>query len=239
MIINAPRYAGLGLLDSLEVWWPKDATSGTRVNAHTTGSSLDLADNNSVGFTAGVQSNAANYARNSNHYLSIAAAIPSNLQFVDEDFTFAGVFRLLDIGTVHWIMAHNTTSGAANYAYLLNIQTNGDMHFGVSDGTSFGTAIKTSLSAATQYTFFAEHDSVNNEVRLTLNNGTPAITSWSTGCNANAGGFYFGKAAHVVGSTVEGMNGWQDEMGCWRGLLNTDQKTFLHNGGAWRSYGEL
>ena len=74
---TAQRYQGAGkwpssisLLTNLVAWWTLDETSGTRADSHT--NSLDLTDNNTVGYEAGKKSNGASFASANSEYLSRA-----------------------------------------------------------------------------------------------------------------------------------------------------------------------
>jgi len=79
------------LLSGLLAWWSMDETSGTRVDSH---GSYDLADENGVGYAAGVTGNAADFNPAASQWLKATSA---DLKILQGDFTIAGWIYLRSV----------------------------------------------------------------------------------------------------------------------------------------------
>ena len=84
----------------------------------------------------------------------------------------------------------------------------------------------------TWYHFVCWYDSVNNQLGLVINNGTPFITAQTTGVNAQMNATF--RIGHSGWSNAWG--GLVDELGFWKRVLTPEERTAIYNGGAGLSY---
>lgn len=95
-----------------------------------------------------------------------------------------------------------------------------------------------SPSVGTFYYIIAEHDSVNNKVRIKVNNGAydeanttdvPAVTS----CDIRVGAFFMGDDPHP---TDKYWDGSIEHLSVWKRLLSSTERTTLYNAGTPLTY---
>lgn len=96
--------------------------------------------------------------------------------------------------------------------------------------TTFG-----SLSAGSEYLIIAEHDVTNNKARIGVNGGTMDEVATSGAPHDGSAKFRFG-ARGAPGSEVNFLDGLVDEVGLWKRLLASDEKTELYNSGSGITY---
>lgn len=206
---------------------------------------LTLTNNNSATFTSGKLNNAATLVRSSSQYLSRA----NNALFTFGDVNF---------WVAAWIKANSWTSTASNFngvaakwessgnqrAWALE-HDGGDSRlrfFVSSNGTnSFGTTSQaavwgSALSTGVWYWVLGEHDADANEIRFRVDNGTAATTSWSAGV--------FGTSTAPLeigrfGGSVGHFDGQIDQVLIGTGVLTSDQRATIYNGGNGRLYSEF
>jgi len=105
-------------LSGLVSWWSLDETSGTRYDGY---GNFDLTDNNTVGYAAGLQGNAASFVRANSEYLSVASDAALNLG--SGAFWMGVCFKRTGTGSYDVLMAKRGNEGGNEY-YLS--ATNGD-----------------------------------------------------------------------------------------------------------------
>jgi hypothetical protein len=216
------------LNNGLIAYWKMDETSGIRVDSG--GNGLNLTDINSVGFTTGIITNAADFVPASTQYLNHAD--DPLLSPGDTDFTFA-VWVYPDFtGTAKTIFGKASASNAEYY--LRHDGASNSPEFGVSgNGTTYTTVIGSlnSLSPANAWYFIVvTHDATANTITVQVNNG-------STESSGHTTGVFNGTAAFEVGKNTLSpyWDGRIDEFGYWSRILTTDEKTYLYNSGAART----
>lgn len=220
-----PVNPGIG---NLMAWWKLDELSGTRYDAHSTN---HLTDNNTVGNTAGKQTNAASFIANNSEYLSIADN--ANLSAGDIDFSIAAWVNFSSAsGRQHLIEKGAEGSGQDEYRlwkYTDNLFTFNTPSCQVS-ATNFGA-----VSSGVWYYVVAWHDSVNNIIGISVN-GTVNTAACSTGSRD-------GTAALIIGSRgfadTYFFNGAMDEMLFYKRVLTADERAWLYNSGSGRTYCDL
>lgn len=219
----------MALTTSLISFWELGEASGTtRNDSHGTN---HLSDHNGVVLNSG----AAVFTASSEQYLDHVDN--TGLSVSDIDFTLAG-----------WVLFTGSTAGSAyilgqwddgtNRSSILNLDT-GVIYYNISDnGTTNNYATGPAVSVDTWYFFVCGHDAGNNQIFLQINNGTNNTTSWTTGAFDSGAPFAFG-AGFAAGVPYKFFNGRLDQVGFWKRMLTTDERTWLYNAGAGRSYAEI
>ena len=218
------------LLVNLAAHWKMNETSGTRVDSHT--NSLDLTDNNTVGFTTGKIGNAADFEYGNSEYLSLAdnALVSPG----DAAWTMAAWVKLESKPANATILGRWTGSGD-NREYIL-FYRNGSVRFvfAVSDdGTGTAAEVEAdelgAVSLATLYLVVAWHDPNSNTVNIQVNDG--AIDS-----TAHTGGIAEKTSIFTVGATSITWDGEIDSLSLWDAVLTPADKTALYNSGSGLDY---
>ena len=221
---------GCTLVTSLTAHWDLDEASGTRVDAK---GANDLTDNNTVTQATGIVSNAAQFTSATTEYLSLAdnAALSTG----DIDYTFAAWVYLDTIaGDTGIVNKHNTLN---QKEYMMTTTTTQFRWFVSNDGTAESNVLASTfgnLSTATWYFVVVYHDSVNNLIGISVNNGAFDTTAHSTGSFDSTSPFELGRRDDA-GATVY-LNGRMDETGFWKKMLTSQELTDLYNGGSGNTY---
>lgn len=218
------------LLTNLISYWSLEEASGTRNDAHGTN---HLTDNNSVTQTTGKVGNAAQFVRANSESLSRTSN--ASLQAGDIDLTMACWVYLASNSEFQGIAGKWAVS--PNKEYMLNY-TGLVYQFGVSsdgaaqttrDATSFGKPL-----TETWHYVVAWHDATENTINIQVDNGAIDSTSYSSGITTTATTFYLGQLA--LGYHFGGLI---DEVGLWKRVLTSDERTWLYNSGNGRSYADI
>lgn len=209
--------------DLISYWSLSDAN-----DAH---GSNHLTNNNSVPFVAGKVGNAADFEASSSH--SLTRADNAGLSTGDIDFTIACWVNLESTGGNRSIFQKADSNGL-EYDLMTN---GGTFQFRVSSGTGFAnlTLVAGPNNGATTSTWFflvAEHDSVNDLIKLSIDGGaftTAAYSSGSydSGAPVNLGGYV------AFGEYTDGL---VDEAAFWKRCLSDAEVDELYNAGAGRDY---
>lgn len=213
----------MALTDSLVAYWSlSDLTDSHGSNT--------LTNNNTATFTTGKVGNAANFARASSQYLSIADN--AALSMGDIDFTIACWVQIGVSQTNSAIAGKWGTVGEYLLLYVSN-----RFYFSVRNLANSATANAAANtlgapSTSTWYYIVAQHDSVNNLVKIKVNNG-----AWDS--VAHSGGVRDGIESFAIGAyhTPSGFwDGLVDELAIWKRCLSDAEITDLYNGGSGRDY---
>lgn len=223
------KYINDSLLTGLISYWKLNEASGTRADS---AGDNDLTDNNTVTRVLGKQSGAAQFVSANSESLSISSN-PS-LQVGDIDFTLA-CWVYLTTKTLSQSFPTKVDSGSNSREYWVEYDSASDrIRFRVSsDGTSGNTTtvVANNLGApstGTWYFVVAWHDASSDTINIQVNNGTTDSTAHSTGVYAGTADFRIG----AFGNTPsQFLNGYADEVGFWKRLLTTEEKTRLYNSG--------
>lgn len=221
------KYINDSLLTGLISYWKLNEASGTRADS---AGSNDLTDNNTVTRVLGKQSGAAQFVLANSEYLSVASN--SSLQVGDEPFCVCGWVYLTTNATTQSLFAKYNTS--SNRQFLVDYVT-GTNRFRLvvsQDGSATVTQVFANNfgapSTGTWYFVCAWHDSVGDTVNIQVNNGTADSAAFAGGV------FPTGNGDFTIGSNSGGgsyLNGYADEVGFWKRLLTTEEKTRLYNSG--------
>lgn len=216
------------LATNLIAYWKLNETSGSRADYK---GGNTLSDNNTVTSNPGKQDVAAQFANASSEYLSIAdnAALSTG----NISFTLAGWFFLDSEYSNFALAGKHETLG--EYEYLLYYDGADRFRFAVSStGTSTVEVIASNHGAVAtnSWTFIAAwHDSVNDRICISVSNGT-------ANCLVHSDGVRNGTSPFQVGRYAGGnyFAGRADELGFWKKVLTSQERTDLYNSGAGNTY---
>jgi len=232
------------LTTGLNGYWKMDETSAgsspvTRADSF---SSDDLTDNGNTSSTTGKINNAASF-NGSSTYLSHADNATLETGAVSFSLnTWVNATSLPGSGSSTIIASKYTDATHREYLLILN-NTAGTVRFCFQIYNSGGTLIGTQCantfgtpSISTWYNVVAWYDNAGATVNMEVNNGavdSSAVTAGQTP-GATTGVFNIGA---VNGSQI--FNGAIDEVGFWKKVLSTQERTDLYNAGAGDAYGTI
>lgn len=223
------------ITDNLISFWELEETSGTRNDAHGTN---HLTDVNTVTSATGKVGTAAQFTRANNEELNRASN--ASLQTGDIDF-LVGCWVYLDAKPGYLSFMSKVVNSTGAFEYELGYDFDTDRYsFAVSaagagwpsarvDATSFG-----SPATGAWHFVLAWHDSVANTINIQVNDGTVNSTAHSGGVASTSSPFAMGTWA---GFSYH--DGRLDQAGFWKRVLTADDRTWLYNAGAGRSYADL
>lgn len=218
----------MALADNLVSYWQMGNANDSHGTNH-------LTNNNSVSFTTGKVGNAGDFENGSNHYLSIASN--NSLRTGDIDFTLTCWVRMESKSQAGGIVGKGAAIGTTTLEYLVEyVLTSDCFRFLISDGSSLVVREATTLgspSTATWYFIVSWHDSVNNTLNIQVNDGNVDSTAHSTGVALDTEPFEIGRAS---ATSVRDFDGLIDEVGFWKRVLTSDERTDLYNSGNGRNY---
>lgn len=222
----------MSLLTSLISYWQLDEASGSRADSH--GSST-LTDNNTVASATGILNSAADFESGNSEWLS--AADSTDLSTGDIDFTIAcwvNVESFAASTADRTVLAKDDAAGNREYR-LWFIGTDGIPHWlvmnngGANASADWGSA----LSTGTWYHLVVWHDAAANEIGLVVNAGTPVTAAFANGPADSTAEFVIGRLNEGAGRYFDGLI---DEVGFWKRVLTSGERTSLYNGGAGLAY---
>jgi hypothetical protein len=223
------------LLTGLESYWTLDEASGTRADSH---GSNDLTDTNGVGSDTGKIDDAALFVlAETTKTLSCADNASLSLG-ADSDFTICAWVRRDESVVFPFPIVAKTDSifvapGNGN-EYTLWIENNLAFYFqfAVGNGSSSATVNATSFGAVGTGTWnfvVCWHDSAANKIYIQVNNGTADEAAWSGG--TQDGSNALGIGVQSPSSPGSRFGGAIDEVGFWKRVLTSDERTELYNAG--------
>jgi hypothetical protein len=217
------------LNDGLVAYWKLDEASGTRVDSGPNGQ--NLTDNNTVTSDTGKISNAGLFVSANSEYLSRTDS--TELSTGNIDFSFSCWFYQDAAVANSAILTKGSAYSNANLEYALWLGSGGATPaFSISDGTTTTTISSgVALTASTWYHIVVSYDAAANQMAITINAGTPATTAQSTGPQDTTGAFGIGRRNN--GAYISGR---VDEVGFWKRVLTSDERTELYNAGAGKTY---
>jgi len=212
------------LLTGLVAYWALEEASGsTRLDAtgrrnhlSPTGVALAVAGRIGQGLYCG-----------SGSYVSRAST--PDLQGGDSAFTVAGWFYPLSLSDVRPLLG-KWGGTACEYFLILNA---GTWQWYVSSTGSDSVHVDGgSATLEAWHCVVAWHDPVTDVIGLQVNNGTPLTTSHSLGVYAGAASFALGHNPN----NIDPADAVPDEIGVWRRLLTSAERSLLFNSGAGRTH---
>jgi hypothetical protein len=219
----------VALTDSLIAYWSLDEASGNALDSH---GSNDLTDNNTVGSATGKVGNARDFEQGNEENFS--RADNTDLSTGDIDFTFnvwvkleskAGgniVVAKWDAGQFEFELFYAIADD--NWRWLLSFDGSNQKIIESANNSAPATGVWQMLTVW--------HDSVNNVGGIAINAGTPVTSSHTTGVRDGTSAFRVGM---LTGSS-NAFDGLIDELGFWKRVLTSAERTELYNNGSGRDY---
>jgi len=231
----------VALSDNLISYWKLDEASGNALDAHSTN---ELTDQNTVGSATGKINNARDFENGANEYFSRASN--AALQTGNIDFTFTGWINVESFPAVaSFITAKreflggggDLNSNVEHNVALVTSAGNTFLAFGTGNGVGLFDAITsiTALSLGTWYFFCAWHDATLGKIYIQVNAGTPDEFTRLTVPATTAYDFQINMRNDGGGGNF-GYDGLIDEVGFWKRVLTSDERTDLYNAGNGRDY---
>jgi Concanavalin A-like lectin/glucanases superfamily len=214
----------MAITDNLIGYWRLDEASGSRADSSGTGNTL-TEFGGTINSTAG---KIVNCPDTLGYNKRLERATNTSLQMGDVDFTIAGWFYITEFTASRDLL--RLDNGAA-WDYDIYFSTpNGNKFTFYTERVSGGyKEVSSSISpvANTWYFVVAIHDSVNDTMSISVNNGTPVtITGVTGGTKVTTG------ATFRVGSDIAKI----DECGIWKRVLSASEITQIYNSGDGLSY---
>jgi hypothetical protein len=222
----------MSLLTSLVSHWALTEASGTRADSHGTN---DLADNSTVASGSGFGGNVADFELNFAEFLDHADN--ADLSTGDIDFTLAAWVNLESKDAFADQVIIGKASAVPVQEYMLRYDGGQDRFRWIvldsSNSVGSVTFSATTPSTGTWYLVVAWHDAAANQIGISVNAGTAATTSWTTGVRDGAGEFALGREG---GRNTDYFDGLMWGASLWKRVLTSQERTDLYNGGAGLPY---
>lgn len=153
------------------------------------------------------------------------------------DFTFACWIQLESKGADRDVIAKVSAAGLIEYQLRFQASSDRLQWRVTSDGTNNFTSLNADVlgapSTATWYFVVVWHDSVSNVIGISVDAGASNTAPYSAGV-------FDGTASFVIGRegdrNTDYWDGLVDEVGFWKRVLTSDERTELYNAGAGRDY---
>ncbi|MDP3722930.1 MAG: LamG-like jellyroll fold domain-containing protein [Candidatus Omnitrophota bacterium] len=222
------------LTDGLIAYWKFEESGGARDDQK---GPNDLADHNTVTQAAGKKGNAALFTAANNESLSI----PDNAALsmgAEVDFTIAAWVYLADDVGQKVIVAKRDLISTPGIAYQIARSASVNVwRLNVGNNVASAVAeVSTSGDLSGAWHFVVGwHDAVANTINLQVDEGSVSSTSYSSGSYDDTNPFILGNATTGTDEGV-GMGGRIDEVGIWKRVLTTQERTDLYNNGAGNTY---
>lgn len=224
----------MALADNLVAYWAFDEASGNAIDAH---ASFDLTETSgTIDSTTGKVGNCRDLEQADSEYF--AHADDAAFSRGDTDFTFAFWINIESFtDTNARIFSKDGANAFVDREYGLYPDTfnSNKLTWHVSgDGTGEGTKAVwgTAPSTATWYFVVVWHDSVNNQIGISVNAAAAVTSSHSSGVFNGTAEFRIGNR----GDNTLHYDGLIDEFGLWGRVLTSDERTELYNSGNGRDY---
>lgn len=205
-----------------------DEPGGTRSDR--SANSLNLTDNNTVGYTTGKKDSAASFVFANSEYLSVGDSILGDLSPGSIDFS-VGFWVYLDSGVTFssdmfiagiW----NTTGNNREWMFLYTAGDNKIRFSTSSNGTSQSYIATAALSAGTWYNIVGIHDNTGGGKKLYVNNALASSDS-NTGVYQGNGDLMMG----AFQNNTTFFDGAIDEFNMWHRVLSTSNISEFYNSG--------
>ena len=234
--------SGLSPFQSLVVEaWPLSETSGARAGIV---AGYTLTDNNTVSYGGSIVSNARSLDGSTQYFTTPNA---SAYQLNSGSYTVMSWGYKISNAATGCMFSKRSSNGSADWEYLLYSTSTGALQFSTT-GNAAGTSVSVSTSSS-QYALktwnmaLAWYDSVAEQIDCSINNSIA-----STGAASTTGKTPTTNTAEVVFGAIRSSatptytNFWNGRLGAqaaFSGVLTSDEKTTLYNGGYQLRYDQL
>lgn len=229
----------MALTDNLQGYWTLDEASGTRLDS--TANNNDLADNNTVGASAGKLNNGADFVAASSEWLGIANGSQStDLKSAGDysvSFWIKAASTFAENGPVVWSRNNAAQDGA--FLQMVTVSSNTHTYMRIrQDASTIQTidlTMTTNFVNGTWYHIVATYDFTELKARLYQNGSlvSTAQTITMTTQMATTGTFDLGT---YRGGASNFLDGSMDEFGYWNRELTSAEVTTLYGGGTPPAY---
>jgi hypothetical protein len=215
-------------------YWSLGESSGNAVDSH---GSNTLTQSGSPTSATGVVGNCRGF-NGSTQLLSLTDN--ASISTGNINFSLQAWVRFLSKSNYQIVFAkHNGSTNAGSEYLLMYDQPSDRLIWDVryaSGGASVSAANFGSPPINTWFLVHVWHDATNDQIGISVNNGTPNTVSHTLGVNDSTATFRLG----AVGvSPFWHLNGNLDEVAFWKKVLTPDERTILYNGGAGKAYANL
>jgi hypothetical protein len=229
----------MAVIDNLVAYYSLDEASGNAIDAH---GANDLTDNNTVGAAAGLVSGARDFESGNNEHFNLADNADLSLG-ADTSFSWALWFKAEQDPTASGRTLLSKSSGedsGCEYSLWFDTGSSGQkISFRVGNGSSSAQALSESPYGVVDNTnwhfIVVWHDAAADTLNVQIDNRSPVATAWSGGTQNGATEFQLGHYS-AWGARWDGL---LDEVGFWKKALTSDERTWLYNSGAGRSYADI
>ena len=246
-IYKPPPASGNGLLNNLVGYWGLDEAGGANNALDKHSGARTLTHTASPGSNTGkVYAGARTF--NGSQYFTRTSETAT--QSGDNDLTWAAWVYLETLSANSIIIAKYDTSSAKEFILFYNFSDHATQNrFALivsSDGSATTSLDATTFGAPSSGTWYfvcAWHDAANNQIGISVNNGTANTASYSSGIYAGSCPLQLG-TIYVSGSPYGDylLNGRMGPVMMWKsapgggGVLTSTQRTVLYNSGNGLSY---
>ena len=224
----------VSLADGLIAYWELEEASGTRVDAH---GGNNLTDNGSVANATGKVGNAADFSGSN----SLSRADNAALSAGTGSFTFAAWVKLDSKPARR--MAIIAKLGSNDLEYDLRWRNDDDrFEARISSGAGFANTAGMEATSAgaptigTWYFIVFWYDAIAHTWNIQVDNGAIDNISYPLSSYDSGAPFEIGTVSAFPGNELDAK---VDQVGFWKRVLTTQEKSSLYNGSAGLSYASL
>ncbi len=223
----------MAVITSLISYYPLDEASGDALDAH--GANNLTETSGTIDSATGKVGNARDFELGDTEWFTKADNTDHSVS--DIDFCLQAWIKPETVPSLNMgVVTKDNISG--NREYGLYVGSDNKARFYVcASGTTVVAVLANNagvLSAGTWYHLVGWHDSVNNQIGIAVNDGTPDTASHTTGVQNGTGPFQIG----AFNGTLQ-FDGLIDEVGFWKRMLTSGERTWLYNSGNGRSYADI
>ena len=228
--------------NDLVSWWSLGEDDGTRYDSHGVN---HLLDHNTVGsYSSELLGNVADFESDDEEALILEDA--SELQLGDNDWTIGVWVKLESLTDYYYLLSkYNIQASEREYALFFDQSLNATRKFEllVSDNgidREYVAYTTVSPDTSTWYFVVGYHDSINNEIGISVNGNDFITKSYSDGVNTGPGNFMLGGLDNdVSGEPDNPHDGFLDDAFVFNKILTHGEIFWLYNEGIGRSYEDL
>jgi hypothetical protein len=240
-LVNVYPYTVLvsaAVIDDLKAYWGMNEGSGNRADSHSGG--YTLTDNNTVAAgTALVGAQSADFEASQSERLT--RADNADISAGDTNWTWNGWLNLETSSNFQYIAGKGV--GAAGSAQEWRLSQDGSQKFmltawAATTPTTLSSTMGSAASTATWYMVTVWHDATNNQLGISVKSAgvdQSNTSAYSSGVNDDAEPLELGGSINAFAF----YDGRMDEVGFWRKVLTSDERTWLYNSGSGRSYTDI
>lgn len=214
---------------NLVSWWALEEDSGNAIDSHGTN---HLTRSGTINNADALQGKGINFQNIKDRYLSLANN--ASVNFGHEDFTIGCWFKPEDLygGDYHMPFIHKGNAGGAAYSeYFLGASKSKKVILITRGGsTEWGSVMTT----GNWYFAVGWHVASENKSYLQVNNGSALSYTDTQGGGTTYNDIRFGRNLRI--GVEAGIKGIVDEMFMYRRALSDDERSWLYNDGAGRTY---